>query len=514
MARSSPWSVKGVDHDARQVAREAAKRHGITIGEWVDRAIKTRADNSKRVTPVEALSTINTAQASSATASVPAIGEAPAPKLQIDGASDSTAGISFDVEQALKSARGKAKEFSPKNVVDSNAGEAPQKAETTTVIAASTTSKFSQYSRFGVFGSAIVAALVGGLWIYDNNLSPTSSSSQQQAAAKSKPANPATESAVIASKPKTAAPVVTELAKTTPDKQPETNLAAVTQRPLPIGNQSKDLKSLTDLANTGDHKAQFELANRYFSGKGVAKSPKQAMTWLTKAASGDIAPAQYNLGLLYETGNGVQKNPTTALAWYRKAADQGHARAQHNLGTLYAQGKGTPRNYKYAAHWFKKGTENGLADSMFSLGLMHEHGLGVTKNAETATAYYSKALSAGSAEAAKKLKQTKFAANKSATQAEITTAVSTAPAAGNPNVSGLSKGAVSEMQQLLARLDLAPGTPDGILGQKTVNAIKMYQRFAGLKVDGKATPSLLNDLRQVVGAMAPVKISAPAPSDR
>ena len=124
MARSSPWSVKGVDHDARQVAREAAKRHGITIGEWVDRAIKTRADNSKRVTPVEALSTINTAQASSATASVPAIGEAPAPKPQIDGASDSTAGISFDVEQALKSARGKAKEFSPKNVVDSNAGEA------------------------------------------------------------------------------------------------------------------------------------------------------------------------------------------------------------------------------------------------------------------------------------------------------------------------------------------------------------------------------------------------------
>jgi hypothetical protein len=59
------------------------------------------------------------------------------------------------------------------------------------------------------------------------------------------------------------------------------------------------------------------------------------------------------------------------------------------------------------------------------------------------------------------------------------------------------------MQRLLARLDLALGTPDGVMGQKTVDAIKMYQRFDGLKVDGKATPSLLNDLRQVVGAMAP-----------
>ena len=52
------------------------------------------------------------------------------------------------------------------------------------------------------------------------------------------------------------------------------------------------------------------------------------------------------------------------------------------------------------------------------------------------------------------------------------------------------------------------------MGQKTVDAIKMYQRFAGLKVDGKATPSLLNDLRQVVGAMVPVKASAPTSAAR
>jgi hypothetical protein len=42
MTRSGPWSVKGVDGDARDVAREAALREGLTIGTWVDRAIRAR----------------------------------------------------------------------------------------------------------------------------------------------------------------------------------------------------------------------------------------------------------------------------------------------------------------------------------------------------------------------------------------------------------------------------------------------------------------------------------------
>ena len=51
MAKSSPWSVKGVDPDARQIAKEAAKRHGMTIGAWVDRAIKNRAERQSDLSP-------------------------------------------------------------------------------------------------------------------------------------------------------------------------------------------------------------------------------------------------------------------------------------------------------------------------------------------------------------------------------------------------------------------------------------------------------------------------------
>ncbi|MBK19878.1 MAG: hypothetical protein CMM52_13675 [Rhodospirillaceae bacterium] len=235
---------------------------------------------------------------------------------------------------------------------------------------------------------------------------------------------------------------------------------------------------------------------------------------MEKAAEGGIAPAQYNLALLYELGRGVSKDPGKAIALYQKAAQKGHVKAQHNLGTLYAQGRGTPKNYKQAAHWFKKSSAQGLADSMYSLGLMHEHGLGVKKDNKTATAYFNKALAAGSAEAAKKLERAKIVASDQPTKSEIAKASSTTPAAGmaavNNRTSDLNKAGVAEIQSLLARLDLAPGKPDGVMGKNTVEAIKMYQRFAGLNVTGKATASLLNDLRQVVGAMAPVPANAPA----
>ncbi len=31
-----PWSVKGVDADARETAKEAARRAGMTLGEWLN----------------------------------------------------------------------------------------------------------------------------------------------------------------------------------------------------------------------------------------------------------------------------------------------------------------------------------------------------------------------------------------------------------------------------------------------------------------------------------------------
>ena len=39
MSNAAPWSVKGIDPRAREAVREAARREGLTIGEWLNQAI-------------------------------------------------------------------------------------------------------------------------------------------------------------------------------------------------------------------------------------------------------------------------------------------------------------------------------------------------------------------------------------------------------------------------------------------------------------------------------------------
>ena len=45
MKQAMPWSVKGVNSDARDAAKEAARRAGMTLGEWLNTVIsETAAD--------------------------------------------------------------------------------------------------------------------------------------------------------------------------------------------------------------------------------------------------------------------------------------------------------------------------------------------------------------------------------------------------------------------------------------------------------------------------------------
>src|SRR5438874_6276236 len=39
MTSGAPWSVKGIDPKAREVAKDHARRSGMTLGEWLNRVI-------------------------------------------------------------------------------------------------------------------------------------------------------------------------------------------------------------------------------------------------------------------------------------------------------------------------------------------------------------------------------------------------------------------------------------------------------------------------------------------
>jgi TPR repeat protein len=69
------------------------------------------------------------------------------------------------------------------------------------------------------------------------------------------------------------------------------------------------------------------IAKRYlveylFGGKGIAKSPAEAMRIVTLAAARHEAWAHHELGVCYETGRGVDRNMEEASRWYNLATSQ------------------------------------------------------------------------------------------------------------------------------------------------------------------------------------------------
>src|SRR4051812_22483790 len=46
MTSSAPWSVKGIDPNAREAAKEQARRAGLTLGEWLMRRIREEEEGA------------------------------------------------------------------------------------------------------------------------------------------------------------------------------------------------------------------------------------------------------------------------------------------------------------------------------------------------------------------------------------------------------------------------------------------------------------------------------------
>ena len=64
----------------------------------------------------------------------------------------------------------------------------------------------------------------------------------------------------------------------------------------------------------------------------------------------------------------------------------------------------------------------------------------------------------------------------------------------------LSRNDRTELQTLLAKRSYDVGEPDGVIGRRTREAIRAFQKVEGLVPDGYATMTLLLRLRQAVAA--------------
>jgi len=276
--------------------------------------------------------------------------------------------------------------------------------------------------------------------------------------------------------------------------------------PLEIGPVA-----LREAAETGDAKALFEIASRYADGREVAADMKTAADWYEKAAQTGFAPAQYRIGNFYEKGLGVETDLAKAKMWYQLAANQGNASAMHNLAVLFAMGAdGTPDN-EAAVRWFNRAAELGITDSQFNLGILAAKGVGMTQNLEESYKWFALVAKAGDKDAANKrdeiakaLKPEQFSRAKAAAELwkpmPLDAAVNTVdiPEAWQldqiTTASMDMKQAVRTIQDILNKNGYDAGNADGMMGQKTRNALAAFQKANGLEPTGEVDEKVVRAL--------------------
>jgi len=264
---------------------------------------------------------------------------------------------------------------------------------------------------------------------------------------------------------------------------------------------------LRGAAANGDARAQFEVAAIYTEGRAVSEDLEAAAMWYERAAGQGFAPAQYRLGNLYENGRGVAKDIEEARLWYQRAAEAGNRMAMHNLAALYAGGGLGEQQFDAAAKWFEEAANRGMKDSQFNLGMLYARGLGVKQDMASSYKWFSLAASRGDEDAAK-ARDDVAASLDAATVQKVNAEVAAFQPQGidlaanfapigtwsptfDPGETIATEKVVKGVQTALSRLGFDVGTPDGVAGQVTADAIRQFERATGMSESGAVNPRLL-----------------------
>ncbi|MBO3758886.1 peptidoglycan-binding protein [Ciceribacter sp. L1K22] len=270
--------------------------------------------------------------------------------------------------------------------------------------------------------------------------------------------------------------------------------------------------SLAKAAADGDPKALFEIGARYTEGHGgLGTDLAQAALWYERSAEKDFAPAQYRLANLYEKGTGVKRDMEQARQLYEMAAAKGNASAMHNLAVLYANGSMGEQDYAKAAEWFGKAAEFGVADSQFNLAILYARGNGIPQDLEASYKWFAIAARDGDKDAAQKrddvanaMKPEQLERAKAQVESFKVRPLDVDANAVDLPDEWVGKGTktasvdmskvIRNVQAILGNNGFDAGPADGVMGAKTVAAIKAFQKSIGQKETGKIDDALVTEL--------------------
>ncbi|WP_419909400.1 peptidoglycan-binding protein [Hoeflea sp.] len=290
--------------------------------------------------------------------------------------------------------------------------------------------------------------------------------------------------------------------------QPEPNIPVMD---IELPPETVGPLALREAAADGDSLALFEVGARYTEGRGVATDLVEAAKWYQRSADLGFAPAQYRLANFYEKGSGLDRDVEKAMTWYEKAAEQGNASAMHNLAVLYAMGPGGSADYDAAGKWFTKAADLGVKDSQFNLAILHARGSGVSQDLEETYKWFAIAAKSGDKDAAKKRDEVANALRpeqleSARARVELWKPAPLIEAANTARIPPEWRGAetrtasvdmskaVKNIQAILTKNGFDTGGVDGIMGARTVSAIKSFQESVGLEPTGEVDDALVKEL--------------------
>lgn len=138
-------------------------------------------------------------------------------------------------------------------------------------------------------------------------------------------------------------------------------------------------------------------------GGGTRRDALKAVQWYRRAAALGNTPAMYKMGIILLKGLlGQQKNPREAVTWLKRAADgadEENPHALHELGLMYestAPSDFIIRDEAYARELFTQAAEIGYKFSQYRLGAAYEQGLmGLPIDARMSIIWYTRAAAQG-----------------------------------------------------------------------------------------------------------------------
>ena len=178
-----------------------------------------------------------------------------------------------------------------------------------------------------------------------------------------------------------------------PDEFPQASSAyhrlrnAILDAEVPLDVRDECVEELKQLAEGGEHYAQYFLGKLYRDGGVVIPDDEQAEEWFRRSAEAGYDCAAYALGKILQEQGRMEE----AVRWYDRASKQRNEFAQYRLAKLYLTGDGVPKDVDRAVELLKASAEQGNQHAEYLLGKLYLDGTLVPRDVALGMAYMERA---------------------------------------------------------------------------------------------------------------------------